>query len=63
VRAEVPVAVKPMQVKRVLDQALLQAGVPFLYNCPATEVLTDANGYPAGVVVANRSGRQACWPR
>ncbi len=54
-----PRAVKPMQVKRVLDQALLRAKVPFLYACPATDLLTDANGYPAGVVVANRSGRQA----
>lgn len=58
-----PRAVKPMQVKRVLDAALLQAGVPFLYNCPATEVLTDAHGYPAGVAVANRSGRQAILAR
>ncbi|MBN2508344.1 MAG: FAD-dependent oxidoreductase [Verrucomicrobia bacterium] len=57
--AEAPRGVRPLQVKRVLDQALLQAGVPFLYNCPATELLTDAHGYPAGVVVANRSGRQA----
>lgn len=51
--------VKPMQVKRALDQALVQTGVPFLYGCFATELLRDTNGYPAGVVIANRSGRQA----
>jgi flavin-dependent dehydrogenase len=49
----------PMQVKRVLDEALLEAGVQFLYGCYATDVLYDASGNPAGIVVANRSGRQA----
>ena len=49
----------PMQVKRVLDEALLEAGVRFLYGCYATDVLYDASGNPAGIVVANRSGRQA----
>ncbi len=49
----------PMQVKRVLDQALLDAGVQFLYGCCPTEVLCDAKGELAGIVVANRSGRQA----
>ena len=49
----------PMQVKRALDQALLQAKVPFLYGCYATDVLLDAAGHPAGIVMANRAGRQA----
>jgi flavin-dependent dehydrogenase len=49
----------PMQVKRTLDQALLEAGVPFLYTCYATELLRDAKGELAGVVMANRAGRQA----
>ena len=49
----------PMQVKRALDQALLDAGVSFLYGCYATEVLHDAQGRPAGIVMANRAGRQA----
>ncbi|MBI5396190.1 MAG: FAD-dependent oxidoreductase [Verrucomicrobia bacterium] len=51
--------VTPMQVKRTLDQALIQAGVPFLYGSYATELLRDAQGKPAGIVIANRSGRQA----
>jgi len=49
----------PMHVKRTLDQALLDAGVQFLYGCYATDVLTDAKGRVAGIVMANRSGRQA----
>lgn len=53
------IVAKPMQVKRALDQALIKAGVPFLYGCYATDVLRDADGRPAGIVMANRSGRQA----
>ncbi len=53
----------PMQVKRVLDDALLNAGVQFLYGCYATELLLDAQGRPAGIVMANRSGRQAIRAR
>jgi len=49
----------PMQVKRALDDALLEAGVSFLYGCYATDVLRDADGELAGIVMANRSGRQA----
>jgi len=49
----------PMQVKRVLDDALLNAGVQFLYGCYATELLVDRTGKPAGIVMINRSGRQA----
>ncbi|MHC4073130.1 MAG: FAD-dependent oxidoreductase, partial [Planctomycetota bacterium] len=49
----------PMQVKHTLDEALLEAGVQFLYGCYATDVLRDGKGKPAGIVMANRSGRQA----
>jgi ribulose 1,5-bisphosphate synthetase/thiazole synthase len=49
----------PMQVKRALDEALIKAKIPFLYASHAIEVLRDAAGKPAGVVIANRSGRQA----
>lgn len=49
----------PMHVKRTLDNALLDAGVDFLYGCYVTDVLTDAEGKVAGIVMANRSGRQA----
>ena len=49
----------PLQVKRALHQALKQAGVQFLYGCCATDLLCDERGRPAGVVIANRAGRQA----
>jgi flavin-dependent dehydrogenase len=49
----------PMQVKRALDEALFRAGVPFLYGCYPTELLRDRAGRPAGIVMADRSGRQA----
>ncbi len=49
----------PMQVKRVLDDTLLNAGVEFLYGCYATDILRDESGRLAGIVMANRSGRQA----
>jgi len=51
--------VRPMHVKKTLDEAALAAGVRFLFGCYATGVLTDGGGKPAGIVMANRSGRQA----
>lgn len=50
---------RPMQIKKSLDDALLAAKIPFLYSSYATDVLRDAKGQPAGVVIANRAGRQA----
>jgi flavin-dependent dehydrogenase len=54
-----PMIVTPMQVKHTLDQALLDAGVKFLFGCYQTNVLRDEKGNLAGIVMANRSGRQA----
>jgi flavin-dependent dehydrogenase len=51
--------IKPMEVKRRLDEALLAAGVEFLYGCQPTDVLRDGAGSLAGIVMANRNGRQA----
>jgi hypothetical protein len=50
---------RPLHVKKTLDEALLQAGVEFLYCSYATDVLRDERGYPCGIVMANRAGRQA----
>lgn len=49
----------PLQVKGVLDDALLAAKVDFLYGSYVTDVLRDNKGNIAGIVMANRSGRQA----
>ncbi len=53
----------PMTVKRALDQALVEAGVRTLFGTFATDLLTDSGGRPAGIVVANRAGRQAIRAR
>lgn len=49
----------PMWLKRALDDALLEAGVNFLYGSYVTDVLRDQQGQMSGIVMANRSGRQA----
>lgn len=54
---------RPMHVKKTLENALLNAGIPFLFSCYPTDVLRDAQGAPAGVVMANRTGRQAVLAR
>ncbi len=49
----------PLRVKRTLESALLKAHVRFLLGCYPTDILVDAQGNPAGIVMANRAGRQA----
>jgi len=48
----------PMQVKRGLDQALLDSDVKFLTGCYPAEVLLGKNGRVSGITIVNRSGRQ-----
>ncbi|MGN0853305.1 MAG: FAD-dependent oxidoreductase [Kiritimatiellia bacterium] len=48
----------PFLVKRTLDRQLLAAKVPYLTGALVCDVMTDAAGRFAGVVMANRSGRQ-----
>jgi hypothetical protein len=62
-RQQLATLITPMQVKRTLDQALIKAKVPFLFWCYATELLRDAAGKPAGVVISTRSGRQAVFAK
>lgn len=49
----------PLQVKKALDNTLVKAEIPFLTGTYATDVLQDEQGHVAGIVMANRSGRQA----
>ncbi len=49
----------PLQVKQAFDRALLTNDIGFLTGSYVTDVLRDAQGAVAGVVIANRSGRQA----
>ncbi|MFQ9021718.1 MAG: FAD-dependent oxidoreductase [Parabacteroides merdae] len=46
-------------MKKTLEDELIDNNVQFLYSSYVTNVLTDPSGKPAGVVIANRSGRQA----
>lgn len=52
------VAPTPMQVKKDLEEALITNEVSFVYSSYATDILQDGSGNIAGVVIANRSGRQ-----
>jgi len=58
-RTEVLTHVRPLHAKNTLENALQAAGVPFLFGCYPTELLVDGTGAPAGLVMANRMGRQA----
>ncbi len=49
----------PFAVKRTLDEAMLAAGVPYLTGAMPCGVLKDADGRVGGIVIADRSGRQA----
>lgn len=49
----------PLKVKRTFDRILSEKGVAAITGSPATDLLADGDGELAGVVVANRSGRQA----
>ena len=49
----------PMRLKRTLEDALARAGIQFLLGSMPTDVLVDQAGKPAGLVMANRAGRQA----
>ena len=51
--------VTPLEVKRALDNALLDAQVQFLTGTFPGELLVDQDGNPAGLTLVNRSGRQA----
>lgn len=47
---------RPMDVKRTLDDALVNAGVRFLFLCTPADLLVDGEGRAAGVVFASKSG-------
>ncbi|MCF7669603.1 MAG: FAD-dependent oxidoreductase [Verrucomicrobia bacterium] len=51
--------VTPMHVKRVLDQTLIDNGVKYLYGSYPVDIIRNAQGDPKGIVIENRSGRQA----
>ena len=48
----------PIFYKRILDEALLEQDIPFLFSSFVTDLFVDAKDQIAGVVISNRSGRQ-----
>ncbi|MEK6796036.1 MAG: FAD-dependent oxidoreductase [Spirochaetota bacterium] len=51
--------VTPARVKKRLEDMLTEARVEFMYASLPTDIVIDENGALAGVVIANRAGRQA----
>ena len=51
--------VTPVEVKGLLDRALLQRNIKFLTGSFPAELLVDQKGAPSGLTMVNRSGRQA----
>ena len=49
----------PLHVKYTLDNELVNNDIDFLYSSYVTDIIKSESGEPAGVVIANRSGRQA----
>jgi flavin-dependent dehydrogenase len=49
----------PFTIKTALDQALLKSGVRWLTGSYGSELLVDDQDHAAGVILVNRSGRQA----
>ncbi len=53
----------PLDVKAKLSEALIHANVDFVFGSYVTDILWDEKNQPAGVVIANRAGRQAIFAR
>jgi hypothetical protein len=49
----------PMHVKTVLEKELIDNNVNFLYSSFVSDVLSGDDGEPAGIIISNRTGRQA----
>ena len=50
--------ITPMHAKLTLEQAVVSAGIPFLFATHPAGIVRDAQGAVAGCVIANRAGRQ-----
>ena len=49
----------PMHIKTILEKELIEHKVNFLYCSYVTEVIFGNDGLPSGVIINNRTGRQA----
>lgn len=51
--------VTPLKVKATLNKALIDENIDFIFGSMTTDILWDDEKKPAGVIIANRAGRQA----
>ena len=51
--------ITPLQVKKILDNELIDNNVGFLYSSYVTDIISDEDDNISGIVVCNRSGSQA----
>ncbi len=49
----------PFQVKKALEDKLVDRDIPFLYSSQVVDLLFNQDNSPAGVVIANRTGMEA----
>ncbi|MDD2600613.1 MAG: FAD-dependent oxidoreductase [Kiritimatiellae bacterium] len=56
-------SVTPIHLKQTYQSVLETAEIPFLGGSPVCDILRDSNNDPAGVVLANRKGRQGVKAR
>lgn len=49
----------PLKVKATLNKSLVDANVDFVFGSYITDIFWDKENNPAGVIIANRAGRQA----
>jgi hypothetical protein len=52
-------AASPMHVKTVLERELIDHNIDFLYCSYVSDIIFDDDNQPAGVIINNRTGRQA----
>lgn len=53
----------PMHVKLTLEQSLVNAGIPYVFNCFPAGLLRSAQEQVCGIAIANRTGLQAIAAR
>jgi hypothetical protein len=49
----------PMHIKTILEKELIDNDIRFLYSSFISDVLSGDDGEPAGIIISNRTGRQA----
>ncbi len=57
--SDAPNPAMPLHVKLTLEQSLVRAGIPFLFNTLPAGLLLRADGQVGGMFLANRAGRMA----